>query len=250
MPRSSSMGALPLASRTAAPSQVELPVPTRAMKGTSVSDESPSSTLGQSTYRLIDPMARQGICSHRPFGTLYLTACATTIPKGSMRRLFLAVALLSLPAIARADGPADELLYRQILLRGCVTPQNIGCVEGVAYETQSGWFGNVTCPSSNMCMLSTSRLELYDAGANLIWHYGFGNTPTGAPTGTPAFGLARFAIWPDETFSNAQPAVVALGIVTTTPEPASMVLLGSGLVGLLAVRRRRRSDVQPGDDSV
>lgn len=152
-----------------------------------------------------------------------------------MRRLLLIVAALLAPATARADG-ADGRTPPTFYFSGCSNPIT-GCVEGIIRpfpRAEYGYLYNFGATCANSCV--PWQLLLYDSQANLIYAFVNGDHPGGNPiNGEPAFGILTF---------GAQGGQTALAI-TTTPEPISMALVGTGLA-LLGVARRRRAKLGSG----
>jgi len=78
----------------------------------------------------------------------------------------------------------------------------------------------------------TSLCPGYNANYCTFFPVGVGFTGTGKSI--EFAGVANYIVFDDVTFGNVIPG-------TTVPEPASMMLLGTGLVGVFGAARRRRN---------
>jgi PEP-CTERM motif len=85
-------------------------------------------------------------------------------------------------------------------------------------------------------------ISVFDSSAALVGTFSVmapvGGTFFGviSTTGIGRINIASLATTPGELVDN-----VAFGVTNPVPEPASMILLGSGLAGLVAAMRKRRS---------
>lgn len=157
-----------------------------------------------------------------------------------MRRLLLFVALLVVPSIAHADG-ADVPTPPTFYFSGCSNAIT-GCINGTIMPTQLredvGWIysWSAAC-AGGYC--GAWLLTAFDAAANQVYRYDLGDAPGGKTMrGDPAFALVNFTARDENGVLYSGFAVPVA--VTTTPEPASMALLATGLAGILAARRRNR----------
>lgn len=153
-----------------------------------------------------------------------------------MRRLALLVLLL-LPSTARADEFPSSAAFIGCTnpLTGCIqgimTPRYSGTVDAIVYE----WF-ITSCERCEESNIGFNRLTLYGAAGTAVYSYRLGNVPGGGTIhDQPIFGIF-------EGFNPGNPTAAV--IVTTTPEPVAMALIGTGLAVIGVARRRRQLGVQ------
>jgi hypothetical protein len=177
-----------------------------------------------------------------------------------MRRLLLAATLLVLPAVARADGLPGTYGYpatSPVTYLGCI--DRLACftfdARAVAGDPYRG-------PNEGYGLIFENQRSLFFAGEG--YFYATGHLQN-SPSAECYLGLrGTITPWvvqtlPDVTgcrggFDPTQllPSQFTQTIVingttgyqvqfSTTPEPASVVLMASGLVGAFAVRRRRQA---------
>lgn len=157
-----------------------------------------------------------------------------------MRRLAVLAVLLVCPAVAQADGISPQP-PPTFVFRGCSNPI-AGCIDGKIepfpdrdpFSTTEWLYSwTATCANCTPETFGPVRLYLYDANADEIYRYRTGDFLGGRELNeVPAFGLLEF-VGPDN------PGLIPVA-VSTTPEPGTMALLGSGLVALAGMARRRR----------
>ena len=150
-----------------------------------------------------------------------------------MRRLLLVAALLVLPSVAKADELPPNLAFI-----GCTNPL-AGCIQGIMTPSYNATVDAILyhwiitdCERCAANDIDFNRLTLYGAGGTGVYSYRSGNLLGGDQLrDTPVFGI----------FESASPGhPTAAVVVTTTPEPVTTALLGTGLALLGAARRRRR----------
>jgi hypothetical protein len=135
---------------------------------------------------------------------------------------------------------------------GCQTlvcdPSAVGATVGqslsmhFANPTSSLMFGvalNVTSGTPDFFV------QLLDASNALIGNYTVGTALDGHTyvEGLFSYGGGADVAVANVSFQQGTYGAFAIDNITTAPEPASLVLLGSGLIGLLGISRHRRSNL-------
>lgn len=160
-----------------------------------------------------------------------------------MRRLALLALLTLSPSLAEADG-----------LPGTVSYPHWGCTStGFCFTSaivEVGYYGyptpnyvaNTQCtqsPTGAPCgYVIDRRVYFYDASGQLIFRYGSGISSPIENARQPVFGVLEINPWLEGADRPAPREMILL----TTPEPGSIALVGTGLLTLAGVARRRRRD--------
>lgn len=163
-----------------------------------------------------------------------------------MRHLVVAGALLLAPATASAsEAPAlpSYDLFGCVLSGPCfnmmVTQFMDPSIPGL-YRALAG----VSCASGCEAINGFSTV-VYDAAGDRLFFYANGNVPPrfDAPIAAPSYAEINLG-WFEHLDANGQatdPPTLGRVVVTTTPEPVTLITFGTGLMGLYAARRRRRT---------
>jgi hypothetical protein len=164
-----------------------------------------------------------------------------------LRILILAGALfMSSPAAASASKfpalPAYDM-YGCVLSGPCfnmmVSQFTDPSIPGL-YRALAG----VSCASGCEAINGFSTV-VYDANGDRLFFYANGNVPPrfDAPIAPPAYAEINLGWFErlDENGSVTDPPTLGRVVVTTTPEPAMILTVATGLAGIAAVRRRRRA---------
>jgi hypothetical protein len=171
-----------------------------------------------------------------------------------MRRSFLLLALLALPGVARADGadPTNPVVLREYQLYGCASGPGAPewCTTIKATILTGGWpdpaqqftltFLNPDCPGCGEINNEQGHFGLYDS-VRLTGVDGCHNNAIdfSLPCDFAANEKATLTL---DWYNSADPGPYRhwYGTYTTTPEPASLVLTATGMVGLVGSILRRR----------
>lgn len=164
-----------------------------------------------------------------------------------MRRLVLLALLTVSPSFARADGLPGTSTYP---LTGC---HSVGlCVSLVVNQTGpdgSGmlprYYPTVTCYGVPDCQFAGHpSMWVYGQHGELLFRFQAGRAFELEEFPAPRFAVLE--IQPLQSLGDGSGNVTTWGsrelVLVTTPEPGTLTLLGTGIIGLAgAVRRRRRT---------